>query len=85
VAGFQFHEEFLLLQLKCSLLIGGQDRAYSFRNARNRQNATKVRALGNIFEETYHGRFALVVLNIHGLRHRSKLYIGLLQVGETHL
>jgi hypothetical protein len=30
VAGFQFCEEFFLLQLKCDLLVGGQDRAYSF-------------------------------------------------------
>jgi hypothetical protein len=32
VVDFQFREEFLL-QLKCDLLAGGQDRAYSFRNA----------------------------------------------------
>jgi hypothetical protein len=37
VAGFQFREEFPFLQLKSNLLIGGQDRAYSFLNARNRQ------------------------------------------------
>jgi hypothetical protein len=30
VAGFQFREEFLRLQLKCDLLVGGQDHAYSF-------------------------------------------------------
>jgi hypothetical protein len=54
VAGFQFREEFLL-QLKCDLLAGGRDRAYSFRNARNREDAAqrlpitiKVRALGSI-------------------------------------
>jgi hypothetical protein len=41
VADFQFREEFLLLQLKCDLLIGGQDRAYSFRNARNREDAAQ--------------------------------------------
>jgi hypothetical protein len=35
VAGFQFREEFLLLQLKCDLLVTGQNRAYPFRNARN--------------------------------------------------
>jgi hypothetical protein len=29
-----FREECLLLQLKCNLLVGGQDHAYSFRNAR---------------------------------------------------
>jgi hypothetical protein len=32
VAGFQFREEFFLLQLNCDLLVGDQDRAYSFRN-----------------------------------------------------
>jgi hypothetical protein len=31
VAGSQFREEFLLLQLKCDLLVGGQNRVYSFR------------------------------------------------------
>jgi hypothetical protein len=41
VVGFQFREEFPLLQLKCDLLIGGQDRAYSFRNARNREDAAQ--------------------------------------------
>jgi hypothetical protein len=49
VAGFQFREEFLPLQLKCDLLVGGQDRAYSFRNARRCCSTfTKVRALGSI-------------------------------------
>jgi hypothetical protein len=76
VAGFQFREEFLLLQLKCDLLVGGQDRAYSFRNARNRENAAQrlqrlVRSEVS-FEETSHSRFAVVALNLHGLRHRSK-------------
>jgi hypothetical protein len=54
VADFQFREEFLL-QLKCDLLAGGRDRAYSFRNARNREDAAqrlpitiKVRALRSI-------------------------------------
>jgi hypothetical protein len=32
VAGFQFREELLFLQLKCDLLFSGQNRA-SFRNA----------------------------------------------------
>jgi hypothetical protein len=41
VADFQFREKLLLLQLKCDLLIGGQDRAYSFRNARNREDAAQ--------------------------------------------
>jgi hypothetical protein len=31
----------LLLQLKCDLLVGGQDRAYVFRNARNREDAAQ--------------------------------------------
>jgi hypothetical protein len=41
VASFQFREGFLILQLKRDLLIGGQDRAYSFRNARNREDAAQ--------------------------------------------
>jgi hypothetical protein len=40
-AGFQFRKEFLLLQLKCDLLVGSQDRAYSLRNARNREDAAQ--------------------------------------------
>jgi hypothetical protein len=39
VAGFQFREEFLLLQ--CDPLVDGQDRAYAFRNARNREDAAQ--------------------------------------------
>jgi hypothetical protein len=41
LVGFQFREEFLLLQLKCDLLVGGQYSAYSFRNARNREDAAQ--------------------------------------------
>jgi hypothetical protein len=37
VAGFQF----LLLQLNCDLVVGAQDRTYSFRNARNREDAAQ--------------------------------------------
>jgi hypothetical protein len=49
VAGFQFRQEFLL-QLKCDILVGGQDRAYSFRNVQNREmlrNVYKGPALEN--------------------------------------
>jgi hypothetical protein len=38
---FGFHEECLFLQLKCDLLVGGQDHAYSFRNARNGEDAAQ--------------------------------------------
>jgi hypothetical protein len=41
VAGFQFREEFLFVRLKCDLLVGGQDRAYSFRNAQIREDAVQ--------------------------------------------
>jgi hypothetical protein len=34
-------EEFFLLQLKCDLLIGVQDRGNAFRNTRNRENAAE--------------------------------------------
>jgi hypothetical protein len=78
VAGFQFREEFLLLQLKCDLLVGGQDCAYSFRNARNREDAAqRLQRLMHwevSFKETFHRRFAVLALNDHGLRHRSKPY-----------
>jgi hypothetical protein len=39
VAGFQFREECFLLQLKRG--VSGQDRGYSFRNARNRVDAAQ--------------------------------------------
>jgi hypothetical protein len=78
VAGFQFREEFLLLQLKCDLLIGAQDRAYSFRNGRNREDAAqRLQRLAHwevSFEETFHRRFAVLALNVHGLRDGSKPY-----------
>jgi hypothetical protein len=58
VGGFQFREEFLLLQLKCDHLIHGQDRAYSFRNARNREDAAqRLQRFVHwevSFEETFH-------------------------------
>jgi hypothetical protein len=41
MTSFQFREEFLPLQLKYHLFVGGQDRAYSFRNARNREDAAQ--------------------------------------------
>jgi mitochondrial fission protein ELM1 len=53
-----FREECSLLQLKCDLLVGGQDHAYSFQNARNREDA--VQSLQRFvhcevsFEATFH-------------------------------
>jgi hypothetical protein len=76
LAGFQFREEFLLLQIKCDLLVAGQDPAYSFRDARNREDAAqRLQRFVHwkvSFEETFHSRFAVLALNVHGLRHRSK-------------
>jgi hypothetical protein len=40
VTGFQSRVKFLLLQLKCNLLVGGHG-TYSFRNARNREDAAQ--------------------------------------------
>jgi hypothetical protein len=78
VAGFQFREGFLLLQLKCDLLVSGQDRAYPFRGARNREDAAqrlqRFMHWEVSFEEIFHRRFAVLALNVHGLRHRSKPY-----------
>jgi hypothetical protein len=73
---FVFREECLLLQLKCDLLVGGQDHAYSFRNARNREDAAQ-RLQKSVrwkvsFEETFHRRFTVLALNVHRLRHKSK-------------
>jgi hypothetical protein len=36
-----FREEFLLLQLKCNLRVGGQEHGYSFRDSRNREDAAQ--------------------------------------------
>jgi hypothetical protein len=76
VAGFQFREEFHLLQLNCDIVVGAQDRTYSFRNARSREDAAqRLQRFVHwevSFEETFHRRFAVLALNVHGLRHRSK-------------
>jgi hypothetical protein len=62
VAGFRFREEFLLLQLKCDLFVGGQDRAYSFRNARNREDAAqrlqRFVYWEVFFDETFHRAYS---------------------------
>jgi hypothetical protein len=75
VAGFQFREECLFLEVKYDLLVGGQDSAYSFRNARNREDAAqrfKRFAHWEVsFEEAFHRRFDVLVVNVHELRHRS--------------
>jgi hypothetical protein len=53
-------------------------RSYSFRNVRNRENAAQCLQrfvhLEVSFEATFHGRFVVLALNVHGLRHtrRSK-------------
>jgi hypothetical protein len=69
VAGFQFREEFVRMQLKCNLLVGDQDRAYLFRNARNREDAAqRLQRFGHwevSFEETFQRRFAVLALNVH--------------------
>jgi hypothetical protein len=73
-----FREDCLLLQLKYDLLVGGQDHAYSFRSAGNREDA--VQRLQRFvhwevsFEATFHRTFAVLALNVYGIRHRSKLY-----------
>jgi hypothetical protein len=50
VIGFQFRDEFLLLQLNCDLLVGGEDRAYSFREI--------AKMLHNVYK-TFDRRFAV--------------------------
>jgi hypothetical protein len=56
IAEFPAMSGFLLLHLKCDLLVGGQDCAYSFRNARHREDAAQRLALGVSFGETFHRR-----------------------------
>jgi hypothetical protein len=87
LASYQFREEFLLLQLKCDLLVGGQDRAYSFRNARNREDAAqRLQRFVHwkvSFEETFHCRFAVLALSTGFAINQN--HIGFLQVGGSHL
>jgi hypothetical protein len=52
VTGSQFCKELLLLQLK-SDLVGDHDRAYSFRNARNREDAAQR------LQSFVHGKYPL--------------------------
>jgi hypothetical protein len=50
----------------------GQDHVYSFRNARNSEDAAQ-RSQGSYigsFDETLHGRFPVLALNVHGFCHR---------------
>jgi hypothetical protein len=60
----------------CDLLVVGQNRAYSFRNVRNCEDAAqRLQRFVHwevSFEETFHPRFAVLALNVHGLRRRSK-------------
>jgi hypothetical protein len=62
----------------CDRLGGGQDRAYSFRNARNHEDAAqRLQRFVHwevSFEETFHRRFAVLALNVHRLYHRSQPY-----------
>jgi hypothetical protein len=61
VTGFQFQEEFLPLQLKYHLFVGGQDRA--FLNGRNREDET----LQKIYEGSCIGKYVVRKLFIVGL------------------
>jgi hypothetical protein len=77
VTGFQSRVKFLLLQLKCNLLVGGHG-TYSFRNARNREDAAQRLQRFVHWEvsfEIFHRKFAMLALNVHGLCHGEN-YIG---------
>jgi hypothetical protein len=67
IAGFQFCEEFLLLQLKCNLLGDGQDRAYSFRNVRRREDAAQ--RLHCIGKYPLRKPFTVLARNVHRFHH----------------
>jgi hypothetical protein len=77
-----FREEFLLLQLKCDLLVGYQDHAYSLRNARYCEDTAQRLQR---FEETFHRRFAVLALSTSFAILVDQNRIGFLQVGESHL
>jgi hypothetical protein len=71
VVGFQFRYEFLLLTKMRSSNRRIRSRLSISKRSKSRKcctTFTKVRAL----EETFHSRFAVLALNVHGLRIRSK-------------
>jgi hypothetical protein len=77
----EFREECLLLKLKCDLLVGGQDHAHSFRNARNRKDAVQLLQRFVHWEVSFGGgnlfyrRFGVLALKVRGLGHKSKPYL----------
>jgi hypothetical protein len=54
VAGFRFREKFLLLQLKCDLLVSSQDRKDAA------QRLQRLVQWEESFEETFHRRFTVL-------------------------
>jgi hypothetical protein len=71
LVGFQFREE-CHLQLKCDLLVGDQDPAYSFGNARNR-------------EDVAHRLQRFVLWEVSFEKNVDQNHVGFLQVVESHL
>jgi hypothetical protein len=53
VASFKLREEFLLLQLKCNLLVGGQDRAF--------ETPEIAKMLHNVYKGSSIGKYPLTV------------------------
>jgi hypothetical protein len=45
-----------------------------FEIAKMLHNVYKDSCIEVSFQETFHGRFAVLALNVHGVRHRSKPY-----------
>jgi hypothetical protein len=85
VAGFQFREEFFLLQIKGDLSLAPRIALIYFETPEDAaQRLQRFLHWEVRFEETFHCRFAVLALNGHGLRHRPN-NIGFLQVGESHL
>jgi hypothetical protein len=56
VAVFKFREEFLLLQLKCNLLVDGQDRANAFQTLKIAKMLQKFLDWEVSFEEIFYRR-----------------------------
>jgi hypothetical protein len=61
-----------LLQLKCQIFSLALIHFETPKIAKMLHNVYKVWQVS--FEETFHRRFAVLVLNVHGLHHRSKPY-----------
>jgi hypothetical protein len=67
-----FREECSLLQLKCDLLVGSQDHAYLFQNARNREDAVQSLQRFEVSKYPLRQLFTVICRASSESSHRSK-------------